>query len=156
MSDKYCCITWEELVQELSQYKVDEINNLIENNKGLSVPMFATVLRVVKSMHMYCPVCGSGLTEETKTLTKAIPPRKVQAVATQSVTPAPAQGFVPCPQCQGKPSAVKCMTCRGKGKLKLQKPIDEDKLMALEELKEKKIQPYSAEAEAQQMKDLED
>jgi len=152
MSDKYCCVTWRELSEELKETKENEIYLTI-SDKGIPKSVFASVLKVLNSMALYCPVCGSGLTEETKKTERVnIPPRKAVAPS----APAPTQVYTTCTQCMGRPSAVKCNTCLGTGKIKQARQIDPAKLSQLEDLKQTVIKPYSKELEEQQMKELED
>ena len=56
MSDKFCCVTWETLHQELAHNKRVEIDALIEE-KGLPASMFAPILKVLDRMGNHCPVC---------------------------------------------------------------------------------------------------
>jgi len=118
MSDKWCCQVWEELVSELHELKFAELDKLIQS--GLPKSALSLVFKTLNRMNTYCPCCGSGLTEEAKTVK---PPRKV-------VTEVPSENKKPtssirCPNCKGagnkgedeKGIPYNCARCLGTGKL---------------------------------------
>lgn len=132
MSDKFCCVTWNYLTKELSCMKMKEINELIEDKK-IPLSVFASVVKVLESMHRYCPVCGAGLVGDTITKKAACPP---QTEGLAPASPVTAKSF-PCKQCKGTGQISNCVcgSCLGEGKIVVRPNINQSKLNAIEDLK---------------------
>lgn len=124
MSDKHCCVTWQELSVELSVAKEGEINELI-NSKGLPRSMFASVLKVLTGMTNYCPSCGSVLNPELQPKLQQQHKVAIKEVA-QAVQESPTYtAKVKCAACAGRgilgidrnKVKINCMKCHGSGEL---------------------------------------
>lgn len=119
MSDKFCCITWQELSTELHTAKDTEINNLMLTS-SLPRSMFASVFKVLDGMANYCPVCGSVL---NKALTPVAKEQHRQALdtANKNINEMPTTEKRLCRACAGKGTLgkdannveIKCMSCHG-------------------------------------------
>lgn len=122
MSEKHCCVTWQELGPELVQHKTNEVEHLIKD-KELPRSLFASVIRVLNDMANYCPSCGACLNTELQ------PKAKVHQAALREVEAQvddkPTYSTVKkrCAACGGKKILgrdknqvdIKCMKCHGEG-----------------------------------------
>jgi hypothetical protein len=118
MSEKFCCVTWETLNQELREAKEVELSEM----QGVPKSVFAPVYRVLEKMYRFCPVCGTGLTEDAvkapspKILSGGSRTGKFEAEVPKKLRPK-------CAYCKGAGKIgedkngidIKCARCLGQG-----------------------------------------
>lgn len=123
MSDKFCCVTYNELYPELAQIKSDEIDGLVKD-KSIPRSVFASVIKLVNGLGNYCPYCGECLNEELK---KKIPNVKHQQALREVEETLVDRPVLTekrrCNACAGKGILgrdknqvdIRCMRCHGQG-----------------------------------------
>lgn len=122
MSDKFCCVTYQELAPELIQSKSNEIDSLVKE-KGLPRSVFASVIKLLNTMTNYCPSCGECLSSELKQLKTITPSVKINTEVENERTVVPNKVGI-CRPCGGRGTMgvdsnnikINCMSCHGSGK----------------------------------------
>lgn len=119
---QWCCQTWVDLGQELSDEKRKSLQKLIA--KGIPRSTFSPISRILESISNFCPMCGckiggSTVTEvvnQVSVTDSSAKPKNAPSKETVSASPP----TIKCPPCRGKGTVsdgVNCMTCLGTGVL---------------------------------------
>jgi len=129
-----CCETWKDLSIELAEAKASEIVELV-TEKQLPKSIFSSVIKVLEGMFAYCPVCGSGLTEETKR--GVCPPQRDDTPTPTPTTPLPARKEYVCPKCKGRKGETICTECLSTGVIKPKRQVNPELLAKIAHLQSK-------------------
>lgn len=137
MSDKYCCVTWQELGPELADAKLRDIEKLISDSK-LPRSVFASVFKVLERVLQYCPVCGSNIEASTPSVIASVEAPIATPIVQKAKEPVTKRSK--CPRCAGRKSFgkddqgvnIKCMHCHGLGFVDQRHVVNEPKSEAEE------------------------